>query len=80
MARQEGDVTQGELEYAVRKALEVFDRWNDATGCIPKLTGHYYEVLGVVEDAVHIGVQVALELPVVFDEYGELLKKDRRGT
>jgi len=69
-------MTKGELEYAVRKAHESFDRWNDCTGCIPTLTGHYYEVLGVVEDAVKIGARVALGLPLVFSECGELVEDD----
>jgi hypothetical protein len=61
-------MTKGEREYAVRKAHEVFDRWNDVTGYIPKLGGYYYEALGVIEDAVDIGAMVALGLPIEFDD------------
>ena len=65
-------MTKGEREYVVRKACEVFDRWNDVAGCIRKLGGHYYEALGVIEDAVDIGAMVALGLPIEFDEFGSL--------
>ena len=66
-------MTRGEVEYAVRKAHEQFDQWNDVTGCIPKLTGHYYEVLAVVEDAVNIGAMVALGIPLMVNDCGELV-------
>lgn len=50
--------TKGELEFATRRALNIFDRWNDVTGFVPKFTGYYYELQGVIEDAVHCGAQV----------------------
>jgi hypothetical protein len=51
---------KGQSEYAKRKALEVFDIWNDVTGCFPKFTSYYYEICGVIEDAAEIGSMVAL--------------------
>lgn len=53
-------MNKGELDYAKRKALEVFDKWNDISGAISKRGGWYYEVLSCIEDAVKIGAIVAL--------------------
>jgi len=49
--------TKGVVDNAVRRALNLFDKWNDVTGFVPKHTGYYYELQGVIEDAVHCGVQ-----------------------
>ena len=51
---------QGELDNAKRRALNIFDAWNDITGLVPKHIGYYYELQGVVEDAVECGAQAAL--------------------
>ena len=56
---QEVLVTVGELRDAVRRALNIFDKWNDCTGAITKGTSTYYEMQGVIEDAVHCGAQAA---------------------
>lgn len=53
-------MTQGELAGAVRRALNLFDQWNDVTGFVTPNTGYYYEVQGCIEDAVKCGVQAAL--------------------
>jgi len=50
---------KGELEYATRKALNHFDEWVDATGVVPKGTSYYFEMQGVIEDAVKIGSIIA---------------------
>lgn len=55
--------TQGEIDYAIRRALNIFDEWNDVTGLIPKHSGYYYEIQSVIEDAVHCGFQQALDDP-----------------
>lgn len=52
-------MTTGELESAIRRALNLFDAWNDVTGFVPKHTSYYYEMQGVIEDAVHCGAQGA---------------------
>ena len=52
--------TKGEVDFAIRRALNLFDKWNDCTGYIPKFCGYYYEVQGLIEDAVHCGFQQAL--------------------
>jgi hypothetical protein len=52
-------MTKGEMEQAIRRAHNNFDRWNDVTGYFEKSTGYYYEILAVIEDAVHCGAQQA---------------------
>ncbi len=52
--------TTGEVDYAIRRALNIFDKWNDVTGFVPKFTSYYYELQSVIEDAVHCGFQRAL--------------------
>lgn len=54
-------MNRGELAYAIRKALNNFDTWNDSTGCFTKGTSYYYECQSVIEDAVKIGAKVACE-------------------
>ena len=51
--------TIGERDFAIRRALNLFDKWNDVTGFVPKFTGYYYELQGIIEDAVECGIQVA---------------------
>lgn len=53
--------TLGEIEYAIRRALNKFDQWNDVTGYVPKFSGYYYEIQSVIVDAVHCGFQRALD-------------------
>lgn len=53
-------MTNGEMEFAKRRALNLFDKWNDCTGFVPKFTGYYYEVQGLIEDAVECGAQAAV--------------------
>lgn len=52
---------KGEVDYAVRRALNKLDEWNDVAGVFAKHTGYYYEIQGVIEDAVHCGFQRALD-------------------
>ena len=51
---------KGEIESAERRALNLFDKWNDITGYITKHSSYYYELQGVITDAVHCGIQQAL--------------------
>ena len=69
---------KGQIEYAIRKAQEDFDRWNDVTGLIQKFGGYYYEALGEIETAVRIGARVALGLKIRFDENGLLIDDDEK--
>jgi hypothetical protein len=50
---------QGELDNAIRRALNLFDAWNDVTGAVHKHTSIYYEIQSLIEDAVHCGAQAA---------------------
>lgn len=52
-------MTKGELDDAKRRALNILDSWNDVTGAITKPSSWYYELQGVVEDAVECGAQAA---------------------
>ena len=52
-------MTKGELDGAIRRALNLFDKWNDCTGFATKNTSYYYEIQGCIEDAVHCGAQAA---------------------
>ena len=66
---------KGQLDYAKRRALELFDAWNDVTGFIPKFTSYYYELCAVIEDAVEVGSMVALNVPFEIKN-GELIKDE----
>jgi len=57
-------MTKGEIDDAVRRALNIFDKWNDVAGVVVKGTGYYYELQGVIEDAVRCGSQGALKMHV----------------
>lgn len=50
-------MTTGELEDAKRRALALFDDWVAVTGFVRSGTCYYYELQGIVEDAVHCGAQ-----------------------
>jgi len=68
---------KGLVDEAERIALNELDKWNDVTGFVQKHTGYYYEIQGVVEDAVHIGIQMALKGEVLFDEDGKVSHADK---
>ena len=69
---------KGQMEYAIRKAHESFDRWNDCTGLIPKFCGYYYEALAEIETAVRIGARVATGLKIRFDDENQLIDDEER--
>jgi Tat protein secretion system quality control protein TatD with DNase activity len=52
-------MSKGELDDAIRRALNILDTWNDVAGVVHKHTGSYYELQSVIEDAVHCGAQAA---------------------
>jgi hypothetical protein len=62
----------GQVKKAERLALSAFDKWNDVTGLVQEHTGYYYELQAVIEDAVHIGIQMALNGKVEYDEDGNI--------
>ena len=53
------DMKAGELKDAERRALNILDKWNDCTGVVPRGGSYYYELQGVIEDAVKCGAQAA---------------------
>lgn len=48
-----------ELEYATRRALNIFDAWVDSTGVVERHSSYYSEMQGCIEDAVKCGAQAA---------------------
>lgn len=72
--KKEKNMQKGQNNYAKRKALELFDSWNDVTGVITKFGCHYYEICSVIEDAVEIGSMIALGIDIEIKD-GELLKE-----
>jgi len=60
LAKRGIQMTKGEMESAKRRALNIFDKWVDCTGFFTKNTAYYYEMQGIIEDAVHCGAQQAL--------------------
>jgi len=51
---------KGQVDSAKRRALNLFDKWNDVANVVEKYTGYYYELEGIIEDAVECGIQQAL--------------------
>lgn len=68
-------ITQGMVDYAVRKAMDEFDKWNDVTGTFQVNTGSYGEIAAVIEDSVHIGIQMAMFGKINRDKEGNVLHK-----
>lgn len=66
---------RGRVDYAVRIAHNELDKWNDTANIVEKHTGSYYELQSVVEEAVHIGIQVALYGKVLRNQDGEIIIK-----
>lgn len=51
---------QGEFDRALRRALTIFDEWNEVTGVFSPGSSWRYEVEAIIKDAVDIGVRAAL--------------------
>lgn len=64
---------KGKVETAERIALNNLDKWNDVAGIVDQHSGSYYEMQAVVIDAVHIGIQMALQGKVKIDEFGNIV-------
>lgn len=69
-------MTKGQVNDAERKALNVLEEWNDITGALDVNGSWYRECQSVVEDAVHIGIQMALYGKVKLGEFGEIIKEE----
>lgn len=64
-----------EIDTAVRRALNMFDEWNDCTGFFVEHSSYHSEMRGIIEDAVHCGIQQALK---DFRKIGEYQIEDVR--
>lgn len=64
---------QGKVKTAERIALNQFDKWNEVAGVVDLHTGYYYELQAIMIDCVHIGIQMALNGKVNFDNDGNVL-------
>jgi len=64
------------VDYAVRKAKENFDKWNEVSGVFEPCSGSYSEVMGIIEDSVHIGIQMALKNEILRDDDGNIKYND----
>ena len=67
---------KGQVDRAERYALNSFDNWNNVTGFVQVDTGYYYELQSIIKDAVHIGIQMAINGSVEFDEDGNVKRKE----
>ena len=70
---RKNNMTQGEVEYAERVALNNFDKWNDVAGVVQKHTGYYYEIQSVIIDSVHAGIQMAIHGDIKVDTDGGII-------
>jgi hypothetical protein len=68
-------MNNGEVDYAERKAMELFDMWNDVSGIFYPGTSYYGEIEACIIDAVHIGIQMALHNKVNIKD-GNVIKGD----
>jgi len=59
LKKYEPYMTVGKLERAKRRAINIFEEWNEVTGIFEPETGYYYEAISVIEDAVECGAQSA---------------------
>lgn len=57
MVKQNEEMLKRKLDKATERALNIFENWNNVTGCFQKETGYYYEIQGCIEDAVKCGFQ-----------------------
>ena len=61
-------MTKGKVEYAERKAMENFDKWNECTWFVTEHTSYYYEIEANIKDAVHIWIQMALNWKIEYNK------------
>lgn len=52
-------MTTGQLNNAIRRAHNLFDQWNSEHDGVKPHTSYYYELMGLVSDAVHCVAQAA---------------------
>lgn len=66
-------MTKGKVIRAEAYAIVSLDQWIDQTGAIDRHTGYHSELESLIVDAVHIGIQMALNGKVEFDEDGNIV-------
>lgn len=52
-------MNQSQLDYATRRALNIFDAWCKVSGAVVMHGSTYSEIQGCIEDAVKCGAQAA---------------------
>ena len=67
-------LTRNMVAEAERRALHCFDAWNDVAGIFVSRNSYYGEITGVIEDAVHCGIQMAMFGDVQVDEDGSPIR------
>ncbi len=68
-------MNRGQVRRAEAYAIVHLQEWLEETGAIEPHTSYHSELESIVEDAVHIGIQMALYGKVQFDEDG-LVKRE----
>jgi hypothetical protein len=69
------NMNKGEVKFAERKAMELFDKWNDVTCIFTPGTSYYGEIEACIIDAVHCGIQMALNNKINIKN-GNVIKGD----
>jgi hypothetical protein len=69
--KREIDTRRTVINAAVRRAHNLFDKWNEVTGYFVKHTSYYIEMQSLLEDAVHCGVQEVAGVYVPLDSEGD---------
>jgi hypothetical protein len=72
--KQEEIMKKSQVDYAERSAKDIFDDWNEVTGFVQPCVSNYDEFMSVIEDAVHIGIQMALFGEIKRNEDGEIVR------
>lgn len=65
----------GQVKRAEAYAVVHLQEWLEQTGVMELHTSYHSELEGIVEDAVHIGIQMALFGKVEFDKDGNVKHK-----
>jgi len=77
-------MTKSQVDYAERKALQRLDEWVDVTGVICMHSGYHSELEGLIIDAVHIDIQMAIHGKVIIVDgevvHGDELYKLQKGN
>lgn len=53
-------ITNAQVNYAERKALQLFESWNNISGHFEKNSSSYSEIVKCILDSVHCGILIAI--------------------